>query len=402
MSPNGQSNETAGGEDFYRALPAFTRFADFTDARHYRPAPDDWIAVVADIESSTEAIAAGHYKRVNMIGAGVIVAVLNACPEAALPYVFGGDGATLLIPPRLEPTVVEALQRTRRFAAEAFGLTLRIGTVPLAELKKRGAEVRVAKYELSPGNDLAMFSGHGIELAERLVKDPDDGRFRLPPSENAEAPDLEGLSCRWEPLESARGIMLTALVRGTATGPDENALFAEVVAKIDSILAPEANPSPATKDSMRQKFPPGGAWLEALANKGKRGLWKALRRVYFESFVFLVFDKLNLSAGGFNARRYIEELRTNTDFRKFDDMLRMVLDCSEAEAAEIETYLEEQRKAGRLAYGLHRSEQALMTCVVFSLAESRHVHFIDGADGGYALAAQQLKAQIQDTRNDAA
>ena len=393
---------SAGSESFYRELPAFTRFAEFTEAKHYRPAPDDWVAVVADIEASTEAIAAGHYKRVNMIGAGVIVAVLNACPEIALPYVFGGDGATLLIPPRLEPQVVDALQRTRRFADSAFDLKLRIGIVPLAELQRRGAEVRVAKFQLSPGNDLAMFSGHGIELAERLVKDSEDASFRLPPAEGDEPPDLEGLSCRWEPLESARGIMLTALVRGTATGPEENALFAEVAAKIESILAPGANPSPATKQSMRQKFPPAGARLEALATKGQQSLWKALRRVYFESFVFLIFDKFGLSAGGFNAHRYVEELRTNTDFRKFDDMLRMVLDCSAEEAAEIEAYLDEQRAKGRLAYGLHRSDEALMTCLVFSLAESRHVHFIDGADGGYALAARQLKAQLLEAEKGAA
>jgi hypothetical protein len=33
-----------------------------------------------------------------------------------------------------------------------------------------------------------------------------------------------------------------------------------------------------------------------------------------------------------------------------------------------------------------------MTCLVFSLAGD-HVHFIDGADGGYALAAKQMKQQ---------
>ena len=32
-----------------------------------------------------------------------------------------------------------------------------------------------------------------------------------------------------------------------------------------------------------------------------------------------------------------------------------------------------------------------MTCIVPSITESNHVHFVDGAAGGYALAAKRLK-----------
>jgi len=32
-----------------------------------------------------------------------------------------------------------------------------------------------------------------------------------------------------------------------------------------------------------------------------------------------------------------------------------------------------------------------MTCIVPSIADSSHVHFVDGASGGYALAAKRLK-----------
>ena len=52
-------------------------------------------------------------------------------------------------------------------------------------------------------------------------------------------------------------------------------------------------------------------------------------------------------------------------------------------------------RAGRLAYGLHRSSAALITCLVRSYA-GQHLHFVDGADGGYALAARELAAQLEE------
>ncbi|HAX45954.1 MAG TPA: hypothetical protein DCX78_03885 [Nitrospina sp.] len=38
-----------------------------------------------------------------------------------------------------------------------------------------------------------------------------------------------------------------------------------------------------------------------------------------------------------------------------------------------------------------------MTCMVFDRKE-RHLHFVDGASGGYALATKQLKCQIASKR----
>jgi hypothetical protein len=42
-------------------------------------------------------------------------------------------------------------------------------------------------------------------------------------------------------------------------------------------------------------------------------------------------------------------------------------------------------------FGLHRQPSAIMTCIVPSVSASTHVHFVDGAAGGYALAARRLK-----------
>ena len=86
-------------------------------------------------------------------------------------------------------------------------------------------------------------------------------------------------------------------------------------------------------------------------------------------------------------------MAANTDFVKFDDTLKMVIDVSLEQKEKILNYLNGRQLQKSLFYGAHFSNEALMTCFVRSL--SQHVHFIDGGSGGYAMAAKQIKqAQI--------
>ena len=47
-------------------------------------------------------------------------------------------------------------------------------------------------------------------------------------------------------------------------------------------------------------------------------------------------------------------------------------------------------------YGMHEADSAMMTCPLFSLDQSKRVYFIDGSNGGFAIAARQLKQQVKD------
>ncbi|MDX1732532.1 MAG: DUF3095 family protein, partial [Aurantimonas coralicida] len=98
--------------------------------------------------------------------------------------------------------------------------------------------------------------------------------------------------------------------------------------------------------------------------------------------------------GGFDPARYRSELARNSDFRKFDDGLRMTLDCTAAVADRIEARLRDARAAGLAQTGTHRQSAALMTCFVPSASRSDHVHFVDGAAGGYAAAAAMATADM--------
>ena len=60
--------------------------------------------------------------------------------------------------------------------------------------------------------------------------------------------------------------------------------------------------------------------------------------------------------------------------------------------------LDEARSQGVADYGLHAQDTALMTCIVPNHLESDHMHFVDGAGGGYAKAAEMLKTQISEIK----
>ena len=98
----------------------------------------------------------------------------------------------------------------------------------------------------------------------------------------------------------------------------------------------------------------------------------------------------NIRIGRFESGRYLRQLEENSDFRKFDDALRMTLDCPVAVADAIEARLRNAAAAGIVRYGLHRQDAAQITCFTPSASESNHMHFIDGARGGYAAAATAI------------
>ena len=94
-----------------------------------------------------------------------------------------------------------------------------------------------------------------------------------------------------------------------------------------------------------------------------------------------------------NWGRYFSSVLTQVDDRKFDDVFRAVIDATESNWGELQAKLESAKNQGKILYGAHISKEFLMTCMVLD-RDQQHLHFVDGAQGGYALAARQLKSSI--------
>src|SRR6185312_8382764 len=139
------------------------------------------------------------------------------------------------------------------------------------------------------------------------------------------------------------------------------------------------------------RWPPAGVEFEARAARGG-SLFKRRARVLAHTLFAYLVMRFGISVGGFVPKTYVQQVVENSDFRKYDDGLRMILDCTPQLERELTQRLTAAASGGIARYGLHRQDAAMMTCFTPSALRSDHVHFIDGARGGYASAATALKA----------
>jgi Protein of unknown function (DUF3095) len=380
---------TTSNDTFYGKIPVFRGFSNLMDPALYSPLPDDWIIGVADIVESTRAIAEARYKAVNMAGASVIAAVTNALGGREFPFVFGGDGASFAVSPEDLARAREALAATATWVKEDLNLAMRVALVPVAAVRAQGFDVRVARFGPSPNLSYAMFSGGGLGWAETAMK---RGEFAVPAAPSGTQPDLTGLSCRFEEIPSARGLILSVLVV-PAPGADPLAfrkLIEDVIALVER--SPDAaRPVPPGGPPLR--WPPAGVEFEARATRGGP-LFKRRAAVLAHTLFVYVIMRFGISVGGFVPKTYVQQVVENSDFRKYDDGLRMILDCTPELEAALAQRLTAAASSGIARYGLHRQDAAMMTCFTPSALRGDHVHFIDGARGGYASAATALKAMV--------
>ena len=376
-----------GTDIFYGSIPVFRGFGSLMDPAMYSPLPDDWTIGVADIVESTKAIANQRYKAVNMAGASVIAAVTNALEGREFPFVFGGDGASFAVSPDDLERAREALAATAIWVEESLNLAMRVALVPVRAVRAQGLDVSVARFGPSPNLSYAMFSGGGLGWADAAMK---RGEFAVPPTAPGTQPDLSGLSCRFEEIPSTRGLILSVLV--VPSSDADPRAFRKVIEDIIRLVekSPDAG-RPVPPGGPPLRWPPAGVEYEARAARGGP-LLKRRGVVLAVTLWAYVVMRLGIKVGNFVPKNYVQQVVENSDFRKYDDGLRMILDCTEELERALAELLAKAASERVVRYGLHRQDAAMMTCFTPSVMRSDHVHFIDGARGGYASAATALKA----------
>jgi hypothetical protein len=376
---------------FYSELPTLTEFSAVTRPERFAPLPADWYVAACDVRDSTAALRSGNYKHVNTVAASAVTAVLNAAGAIEVPFVFEGDGSMFCVPQEMIGDVRSALAKTRDMASRSFGLELRVATLPVARVREAGFDILVARYRVSENYVQAVFAGGGMAWAERFMKDAATAAQCAIDASVPARGSHEGLECRWQDIPSRHGETVSLMVR--ATGADPNAVYRALMDKIRETYGADDLCHPVTLPALSMTLDGPRLDNEVGVRAADQGAWGRWRyRMWIRLVVVLgwFLMRFGLKTEETDWSRYKPTLVRNTDVRKFNDVYRQILAGTAAQRDALTAWLEERYARRELVYGLHVTDRAQMTCLVFNYS-GKHLHFIDGADGGLFSAAKAFK-----------
>ena len=382
---------------FYASLPILTDFSAVTQAERFTALPADWHVATCDVRDSTRAVEAGNYKHVNTVAAAAVTAMLNVAGDTDIPFIFEGDGSAFCLPPELLAAARGALAKTRDMARRSFNLDLRIATLPVARVREAGFDIRVARYQVSENYVQAVFAGGGMAWADRYMKNPATASLCAVDGSGAPRGSPAGLACRWQDIPSRHGETVSLMVRALPSDPAAAAaVYRELIAVLRRTYGAEDACHPVALSALLMAFDSRRLDNEVGVIAADRGPFgKALYRWRTRAMVALgaVLMRFGVRTEETDWSRYRETLVRNSDVRKFNDIYRQILAGTAVQREALTAWLEERYARRELVYGLHVTDRAHMTCLVFDYS-GRHLHFIDGADGGLFFAARQFKERL--------
>lgn len=373
---------------FYSSLPVNSiPLGDlFIRENLFRDVPDDWHIIITDIKGSTLAVLAGGSQNVNLIATGSIVAVLNIALKAnvTVPFFFGGDGATFMVPPVILDEAMQALVLYRENTLTNFQIDLRTGTLPIKRVYDDGYKLRVAKYRVSEAFSIPVVLGNGLSYAEKVIK---GSQGLLNYEAQLNELDLTGMQCRWDkiaPPENTNEVLSLLVIASDEDRQPE--VFRKVMCHIDEVYGDEKKRTPISVPQLKLKTTFNRIGTEMRVSIGKVPFFKLLI-AWLTNLYGLIFFTTR------KGKHYLEKLVEMSDTLVIDGKINTVISGTLSQRKNLQSVLEEMENNGELCYGLHVSSESVMSCYVRDLDDG-HIHFVDGAEGGYTQAAKVIKAKL--------
>jgi len=356
----------------------------------FNKVPDNWQVIITDIKNSTAAVQNGQHETVNLIATGSIVTVLNIAYKANIlvPFFFGGDGATFIIPPVIVDQVMTALLNFQKTTLANFNLDIRAGILSVKSIYENGHDLRITKFKSSRTLSIPIILGTGISYAERIIK-ADDYLYAEQHPDGAE-PDLRGMECRWDkigpPIDHHEIVTLLAVADASAR---QSEAFRKVMILLDDIYGPPETRQPISIPKLQLNTTFSRIEMEMRAKLEGVNFFRRIYTWLTHNIAYLYFRTRR-------GKAYLRSLVNRSDTLVIDGRINTVISGTESQRIQLQEALNKLEEAGEIKFGICVSQESVMSCYVRDLKDA-HIHFVDGAEGGYTNAAGALKRKLNDT-----
>ena len=356
----------------------------------FKAIPEDWHVIVADIKNSTQAVRDGLHQQVNLAATGTIVSVLNEIKtrfkSLNIPYFFGGDGVTFIVPDVVCKTVLEVLENYRHHVKNNFNLTLKVGAMPIHQIYSNGLSIKIARVVLNTSLTLPIVLGNGLKYAERKIKASFVDEVINPAKISSIS--LEGMECRWKEIDSpTKEEKIVCLLVHCQDESSQSEVYSHTISTINKIFGNYKKRHPISIKKLKLDLSIKKMKDEMYARLGKRNVFYFLKNwltTIIGKFYFIYFKE---------GRDYLKMVKQLSYTLMIDGTLNLLIAGKEHEIEQLKQVLDKLEQEDKIKYGIHITHASIMSCYVQD-RQTNHIHFIDGAEGGYTAASRMFKSKM--------
>jgi hypothetical protein len=377
-------------DHFYANLPAnkIPLSKLLTSAQLFKAVPEDWFVIITDIKNSTAAVSGGLHENVNFVATGSIVTVLNIAFKAGItiPFFFGGDGATFLIPKSIKDKTMNALLLYKANTLQNYNLDLRAGIISVKEIYAKGLDLQISKFSSIGVFSIPVVLGQGLNYAEQIIKA--DDYLSTEGNTNTDELDLSGMQCRWDkiaPPENTEEIVTLIVIE--QKNIDQSVVFSQVISHIDEIYGTQEARQPISIPKLIFKTSFNNLGQEMRTRLGKVNFFELVKTWFTNLYGYIYFRTQS-------GKNYLNKLVEMSDTLVIDGRINTVISGTEQQRLALQSALNAMEDANKILYALYVSKESVMSCYVRDL-EDDHIHFVDGSEGGYTKAASILKNKLK-------
>ncbi len=361
------------------------------DESLFSSVPKNWSIVVTDIENSTNAVANGLHNDVNLCATGSIITVLNTLKginsKLEIPYFFGGDGSTFIVPNDLLEPILVALNNYSLHIKNTLDLNLRVGSLGVDQVYLNNVTLRIAKLRHNKYLTTPVVLGNGIKYAENFIKES----FKATPikTDKKIALNLEGMECRWDEIYPNQPLnKVVCLLVNCEDEIKQAEIFGTIMNEINYVFGDLEKRNPITTFKLKLNTSIEKIRKEVFVKTGKNKINKV-----YNSWLITVFGKYYFKF--FKAGKlYVYRVSQLSDTIMLDGSINTVISGTEKQVKRLQILLDDLESNNKIVYGLHTTHASIMSCFIEDRKE-KHIHFVDGTEGGYTSAAIMLKQKTK-------